>query len=187
MAFVGVHSCAPLRVGETSSPVRIITDFTSQNSLAFVAESKKLTMSEIQARERQELTAQQVKVRLYEAEKKSRVQRKQVADKLARAVITAGGIAIIFSVIAILLLIAAETLPLWKSPVAQPLSPVALGPIIGETNQTLAMGVDEYQEIAYLVNVDGTVDFFSLGTQQLLQRYQVQGLAGQHVTAAYRD
>ena len=142
-------------------------------------------MPEIQELEKRE-AARQAEVRLYEAEKKSRVQRKKLADKTARVVITAGGVAIILSIVAILFVIVVETLPLWQSPVAQPEPPISLTLAEG-TAAPLALGVDEYQEIAYVATTAGTVDFFSLANNQLLQRYEIKGLNGQRPTAAYRD
>ncbi len=142
-------------------------------------------MPEIQELEKRE-AARQAEVRLYEAEKKSRVQRKKLADKTARVVITAGGVAIILSIVAILFVIVVETLPLWQSPVAQPEPPISLTLAEG-TATLLALGVDEYQEIAYVATTAGTVDFFSLANNQLLQRYEIKGLNGQRLTAAYRD
>jgi phosphate transport system permease protein len=144
-------------------------------------------MSEIQLQEQQDLTKQEVTVRLYEAEKKSRVQRKQLADKTARVIITAGGVAIIFSIVAILFVIVAETLPLWKSPTAEPFPTLSLSTLDAEAIHPLALGVDEYQEIVYVATPSGTVDFISLSSNQLLQRYQLKSLAGQRLTAAYRD
>ncbi|HJY81754.1 MAG TPA: hypothetical protein VKK81_11805, partial [Candidatus Binatia bacterium] len=146
-------------------------------------------MPEIQATEKPEAEARKAEVRLYAAEKKSRVRGKKLADQTARMVITAGGIAIIFSVVAILFVIVAETLPLWKSPTAQPEPPVSLDlAVVGEQRgQPLALGVDEYQEIAYVVTTAGTVDFFSLADNHLLQRYEIKALTGQRLTAAYRD
>src|SRR5262245_27713665 len=45
---------------------------------------------------------------------------KQLTDKAAGVVITAGGVGIIASIALILFVIVAETLPLWRSPTAQP-------------------------------------------------------------------
>jgi phosphate transport system permease protein len=146
-------------------------------------------MPEIQGTEKLEAEAHKAEVRLYAAEKKSRARGKKLADQTARVVITAGGIAIIFSVVAILFVIVAETLPLWKSPTAQPEPSVSLDlAVVGEQRgQPLALGVDEYQEIAYIVTSAGTVDFFSLADNHLLQRYEIKAFTGQRPTAAYRD
>lgn len=107
---------------------------------------------------------------------------KQLADKAAGVVITAGGVGIIASIVLILFVIVAETLPLWRSPTAQPAPTTLL-----ENIRPLVLGVDEYQEIAYFVTAAGAIEFRSLDDGQVLQRYEVKGLNGQRVTAAYRD
>jgi phosphate transport system permease protein len=145
-------------------------------------------MPEIQETEKLEAEARKAEVRLYAAEKKSRARGKKLADHTARVVITAGGVAIILSIVAILFVIVAETLPLWKSPVAQPEPAISLDLAAGEgAGHALAVGVEEYQEIAYVVTAAGTIDFLSLADGRLLQRYQIKALTEQHPTAAYRD
>ena len=135
-------------------------------------------MAEIQEATQTEVTAPPIKVRLYAAEKKGHVPWKKLADKAAGVVITAGGIGIIASIIAILFVIVAETLPLWKSPIAEQGKTITLNLAEGEglqssrtgeaiappqlANKTLALGVDDQQEIAYLVTTAGTIDFLSL-------------------------
>jgi len=144
-------------------------------------------MPEIQEIEKQ-TEEHKAQVRLYAAEKKSRARGKQLADQTARVVITAGGIAIIISIAAILFVIATETLPLWKSPVAQPGPTISLDLAAGEgAGHALAVGVDEYQGIAYVVTPAGAVDFFSLPDSHLLQHYEITALRDQRPTAAYRD
>jgi len=161
-------------------------------------------MPEIQETVEQRAARQQVEVRLYTAEAKGRVQRKKLADKAAEILIIVGGLGIILSIVAILFVIVAETVPLWRSPVASPLGAAAL-PHTAEEGETapagagtspvasdelakpLALGVDEYQSIAYVLTAAGTIDFFSLPAHQLLQRYEVKGLQGQRPTATYRD
>jgi phosphate transport system permease protein len=137
-------------------------------------------------------SAPRVNVRLSTAEQRSRTRRKQLVDQAARALITAGGSGVIFSVAAILFVIVAETLPLWRSPTTDAKPPLALSgmggaPVTQRSGPALAFGMDEYQEIAYVLTPAGTVDFLSLPNRQVLKRYQLQGLNGQRPTAAYRD
>jgi phosphate transport system permease protein len=158
-------------------------------------------MAEVQEIEKRQSPAHETAVRLYTAETKARTERKKLADKAARVVITSGGVAIILSVVAILFVITAETLPLWRSPVAEQLNTINLdlaegiqaaqaGESPGSPTgavKPLAFGVDEYQGIAYLATAAGTVDFLSLADSRLFQRYQVSGLKDQRITAAYND
>ncbi|HEV8715747.1 MAG TPA: ABC transporter permease subunit [Candidatus Binatia bacterium] len=145
-------------------------------------------MPEIQEIEELQPEARKAQVRLYAAEKKSRARGKKLADRVARVIITAGGIAIILSIVAILFIIVAETLPLWRSPAAQsePGMSLQLTPREGD-GRPMAVGVEEYRTIVYVMTAAGTVDFFSLADSHLLQRYEIKALAGQRPTAAYRD
>jgi phosphate transport system permease protein len=81
-------------------------------------------------------------------------------DRLARHVITVGGLAIIFSVILILFLIARVTLPLFQSPGAEGVArfqavDAAAAPTV------LAVGLDDYLERPFLIDSDGQVRFFA--------------------------
>jgi len=160
-------------------------------------------MPEVQEVRGRESEARAAEVRLYAAEAKARVRRKKLADKAAGVVITAGGVAIILSVLAILFVIVVESLPLWKDPVAEQMpainlkqvKPTALEPVgVGEasspvsgTEKPLALGVEEYQAIAYLATAAGTIDLVSLSDSRLQQRYQITGLQGQRATTAFSD
>ena len=132
--------------------------------------------------------AQPVGVRLSATEDKSRLRRKKLVDKAATVLITFGGFAVILSIAAILFVIVAETLPLWKAPTAElETPPVPLTDLVGSGPQAdvLALGIDEYREIAYTITRAGTVDFLSLADNRLLQRYAIQALQGRQITAVH--
>ncbi|PLY02442.1 MAG: ABC transporter permease [Desulfuromonas sp.] len=83
-------------------------------------------------------------------------------DRLAKWFITFGGLAIIFCVILILLLIVNVSLPLFQTPeaklvAAKPLS-VKLRP-----DEVLAVGVDDYLENAFAIDTQGRFHFIPLG------------------------
>ncbi len=129
-----------------------------------------------------------VGVRLSATEDKSRLRRKKLVDKAATILITSGGFAVILSIAAILFVIVAETVPLWKAPTAEletPPTPLAALVGSGSRAEVLALGIDEYREIAYTVTRAGTVDFLSLTDNQLLQRYEIQALQGRQITAVH--
>jgi phosphate transport system permease protein len=71
-------------------------------------------------------------------------------DRLATRIVTLGGVTIIASIMAILLVIAWEVYPLFQTPRALPLSGVE-----SAVRSPLALGVDEYREIAFLVTDRG--------------------------------
>src|SRR5262245_55252666 len=88
---------------------------------------------------------------------KAKARRRLFMDRLASRLVTLGGVTIIASILAILLVIAAEVYPLFKKPIAtaeRTISPELDSP-------PLALGVDEYREVAYLVTVSG-IQFVSL-------------------------
>ncbi len=160
-------------------------------------------MSDMQQVEEQEAAPQQGEPRLSTAEDKSRVQRKKLADKGATVFITAGGLVTIASIVAILIVIVAEVLPLLLPAVATPQETIDLLPLIEAADQPaaaaglpglstasdrpLAVGIEEYQEIAYVVTSAGTVDFFSLHDNSLIHRYTINALQERSPTVAYTN
>jgi phosphate transport system permease protein len=102
-----------------------------------------------------------------------RVGRRVRVDRLARRLVTLGGVAIIFSILAIFFVIAAEVYPLLKEPTASLVGTVAATP----GSSPLAVGVDEYREIAYLVTASG-VQFASLKDGAPLTHGALAGLKG---------
>ena len=79
-------------------------------------------------------------------------------DRIARWVITLGGMMIIFSVIFILLLIADTARPLFNAPQAEIFAkfPLSKEP----TQQVLGIGVDEYLETGFFIDDEGVFNFF---------------------------
>jgi len=87
------------------------------------------------------------------------IQKVRLQDRIATRVITLGGLLVIISVIAILVLIVRVAIPLFlpaKSSVIYQF-PLASGP-----ESVLAMGVDEYQETGYVLNDQGIFTFYHL-------------------------
>jgi len=102
--------------------------------------------------------------------------RRLLADRIARRVVTLGGLAIIGSILAIFFVIVAEVLPLWKGAKAQMVAEIPL-------LQSLMVGVEEYREVAYIVTKAGILEFVSLKERQPLKSVPLQGLQGGEVTA----
>jgi phosphate transport system permease protein len=88
---------------------------------------------------------------------KSKVRRRLFLDRLSRRLVTLGGVVIIASILAILLVIIAEFYPLFSDPEATLLN-VSVGKLDASP---LAVGVDEYRQIAYVVTASG-IEFLSL-------------------------
>lgn len=99
--------------------------------------------------------------------------RRLLLDRLARWIVTLGGAAIIVSILAILFVIAAGVYPLFRKPTAVPLEAITTT----LDSAPLAVGVDEYREIVYVVTASG-VQFVSVKDGTLLASNPLQGLRG---------
>ncbi|NIP32197.1 MAG: hypothetical protein GTN99_11590, partial [Candidatus Dadabacteria bacterium] len=115
------------------------------------------------------------------------------------------GIAIILSIIAILLFIGIEVLPLWekvKSTVTSsfdlnenksiflvpPISIPDEKPVtLTSKPDIVAIGVEEFREIAYLITDNGYVHFINLENGKNIQKIQIKDLAGKKITSAFGD
>jgi len=93
-------------------------------------------------------------------------------DRIARRVITGGGLLIIFCVLAILLLIAEVALPLFLPPTARQHAELPL-PAATAAQSALAVGMDEYTETAYLLLREGRFVFFDALTGEALRTIPV--------------
>jgi len=100
------------------------------------------------------------------------------ADRSARYFVTLGGWAIIFSILAILFVIVAEFIPLFKSP------SIVLEGTISASGESppLGVGLDEYREVAYLVDASG-IHFYSLAKYEPLPSSSLPELAGAQIVS----
>jgi len=102
-------------------------------------------------------------------------------DRVARWIITLGGVVVIASVIAILLLIVGVTLPLFQSATAQETASVPL-PAPLTTGDVLAVGIElpvaERVGTAHLLARDGSIAFVALDRPAALSRVSVRPPAG---------
>jgi len=115
---------------------------------------------------------------------KARVRRRLFVDRLASRLVTLGGVVIIAAILAILLVIVAEVYPLFRRPTVEPVGPAA--EIAARLDSTpLAIGVDEYRDIAYVVS-GGEVQFLSLdeGTPLKVMPFQADNGAIATVSSA---
>lgn len=100
------------------------------------------------------------------------------ADRLARYFVTLGGWTIIGCILAILFVIVAEFYPLFEPP-----SVVLAGTLsTQEKSIPKAVGVDEYREVAYIVN-DSGIHFYSLLNGKPLPAISLDALSNAKVTA----
>ena len=113
---------------------------------------------------------------------RARTSRRILLDRLSSRLVVVGGVIIIVSILAILVVIAGEVYPLFKKPTALFLGrhgvPGAI-PVPGD-----AAGVEEYRELAYQVTADGMLRFVALKEDRTLAPVPVPGVDGAAVTAA---
>lgn len=103
-------------------------------------------------------------------------------DRLAHWAITVGGLAIIFCVIFILVLIVEVSLPLFLPPDARQIVRIQAIPD-SAADELLAVGMDDYLETGYTIDARGRVRFVRLDTGQLLDTVELvpPGESGQLV------
>src|SRR5574337_1883037 len=104
---------------------------------------------------------------------RNKITQRLLLDRLARRIVTLGGAAIIVSILAIMFVIAAEVYPLFRKPVAVPLGTLTTC----LDSAPLAVGVDEYREIVYVVTASG-VQFISVKDGSVLASNRLQALRG---------
>ena len=91
-----------------------------------------------------------------------------LTDRFTRAVIIGGGIAIILAILGMCAFLVKEVFPLFQSPEATPTRPIALTPASGTRPSAVIAGIDEHQEIAYVVRGE-SLEFVSVNNKPLPQ------------------
>ena len=117
-----------------------------------------------------------------------RIKRLERIDRIAVAVITLGGVGVILSVIAILVFIGAEAMPLFAPATATPAGSVQLSgrpPVV--TAPTAAIGTDEFGRYIYSVDPNGTIVFFDPGSGARATELRPAALGDATVTAVARS
>lgn len=108
------------------------------------------------------------------------------SDKLAKVVVYTGGIATILSVVAILLFVFWEALPLWFGADGSENSKLDTKKVIA-FRQPVSIGLDEYKQIIYAVTDSGTVDFISAEKQNVISSFAIPGTENQKVISTSRS
>jgi len=112
---------------------------------------------------------------------RERTTRRILLDRVAARLVVGGGIIIIASVLAILVVIAGEVYPLFKKPTADfrgRHAPVAArAPVPGDS-----LGVDEYREVAFRITRLGTLEFVALKGTPVPPPLPIPGLEDARIT-----
>ncbi len=109
-----------------------------------------------------------------------------VADRSARILIVSGGIAIIIAVVGILAFVVGESLPLWFGADHDVRSSADASSLL-RAKQPLLVGVDEYQEIVYVISDSATVEFISLDEAIWMKSAPIGSLQGDRITSISRS
>lgn len=126
----------------------------------------------------------------------SGVRRRKLVDHIATGVVTTGGIAIILSILAILVFIGIETIPLWQgvkseltSSFIMKESPEFASYSLDNPDKTefpfLATGIEEYREIGFVVTDDGVLRFFSLEDGSVVKMVPLTELGDSQIVSSF--
>ncbi|TRZ97807.1 MAG: ABC transporter permease subunit [Nitrospiraceae bacterium] len=112
-------------------------------------------------------------------------------DRLAQVIISLGGYAVILSILGIFVFLIMEVAPLFFAPTGQNAGRFLAGPFPQSLPQATLVGVDEHQEVAYLIKAGhagsaGPIAFFSLPSGKPLVAEHSISLTGVNVTAIAR-
>ncbi len=86
---------------------------------------------------------------------------RSLADHVAAGVVWVGGLATIVSILGIFVYLLLEVAPLFVSPETESQSNVSLKPIAPDSQGSLMVGIDQYQEVAYLIH-KGEIKFYTI-------------------------
>lgn len=144
------------------------------------------------------LSKQKNKLNLRADSKEAALKKRRLVDKIATVVVSAGGIAIILSIVTILVFISIEAMPLWdkvESSVSGSFKlnknpAIFTSPFIHQESEVsyptpdiIAIGVEEFREIAYLISSNGFVHFISLKDGNNIYKVQLKSLLDKKITS----
>jgi len=126
----------------------------------------------------------------------SGLKRRKLTDFIATSIVTTGGIAVILSILAILVFIGIETVPLFQSVKSElvnsfvlkespELSSYSVDTTDDETFPFIATGIEEYREVGFVVTKDGLLTFLSLKNGKTIKQVPLTGLEGHIITSSF--
>jgi len=93
-------------------------------------------------------------------------------DRFAAVVVTAGGLAVIISIIGLLLLFLAVIAPLWRKAEVKTVARIPVAKLFEtQPEAILGLGCEEYQRVGFVMNSAGMIQFFELSTFSRLQNF----------------
>jgi len=126
----------------------------------------------------------------------SGLKRRKLVDFIATSVVTTGGIAVILCILAILVFIGIETVPLFQGVKSElsssfilkespELSSYSLDTTNDKTFPFIATGLEEYRKIGFVVTEDGLLTFLSLKDGKTIKQVPLRGLEGRTITSSF--
>ncbi len=126
----------------------------------------------------------------------SGLKRRKLVDFIATSVVTTGGIAVILCILAILVFIGIETVPLFQGVKSElsssfilkespELSSYSLDTTNDKTFPFIATGLEEYRKIGFVVTEDGILTFLSLKDGKTIKQVPLRGLEGRTIASSF--
>lgn len=122
------------------------------------------------------------------------LQKRRLADYMARYVITLGGVAIILCILAILVFISLEVYPLWKGARAELTGKHDLGNYRPELTfapgnprsnyPVVAVGIEQYREIGFFITKSGLFEFIYLKDGKTVKSNPLEKIPGKELTSS---
>ncbi|MFQ5676667.1 MAG: hypothetical protein ACE5G1_12275, partial [bacterium] len=124
---------------------------------------------------------------IYREQSRLRLKGRKVADRWAKWVVSAGGFAVIASILAILIFILIEIVPLFK-PAQIHLSATidSKSFLNGQSARLIAVGLEENQEVGYVISDAGRLHFFEIASSQPLKSYSISE-PGQNIVSVWQS
>ena len=124
------------------------------------------------------------------------LKRRKLVDFIATSIVTTGGIAVILSILAILVFIGIETVPLFQSVKSElastfilkespELSSYSMETSDNKTFPFIASGLEEYREIGFVVTKDGMLTFLSLKDGKTIKQFPLTELEESKITSSF--
>ncbi|GJM16923.1 MAG: phosphate ABC transporter permease [Thermodesulfobacteriota bacterium] len=126
----------------------------------------------------------------------SGIRRRKLVDFIATGVVSTGGIAVILSILAILVFIGIETVPLFQGVKSElsssfilkespELSSYSIDTTDDKTFPFIATGLEEYREIGFVITKDGLLTFLSLKDGRTIKQFPLTELENSTITSSF--
>ncbi len=111
------------------------------------------------------------------------------SDRIAKHVITIGGIATLLVVLMVVLVLLANVAPLFRGTRIDPVVSIDLNPTRSAEKSVLALGMDEYSELVWMLRADHSIHVQSLVSSATMAEFAPETplAAGQRITSVSVD